>query len=198
MLDWIAGTLASSGYLGIVVLMFLENLFPPIPSEFIMPLAGFAAARGELDLSLVIAAGMIGSLLGAIPWYGLGRWLGGQRLEGLAARHGRWLTVSSRDVRKASHWFDRHGGKAVFLGRLVPAVRTLISAPAGMARMRPSRFLFYSTIGTLLWTGLLATAGYVLEDQYARVAIYVDPIARAVLGLLVLVYLWRLVAWRDG
>ena len=193
MFDWIVGTVSSSGYLGIVMLMFLENVFPPIPSEMIMPLAGFVAARGELNVVLVVLAGVVGSLLGALPWYYAGRWLGEERLTRLAERYGRWLGIEPDDVGKAVRWFERHGGAAVLLGRLVPAVRTLISAPAGIARMPMPLFLLYSTIGTAAWTAALAGAGYILEAQYTRVAEYMDGASMVVVAAIVLIYIYRVI-----
>src|SRR3546814_87088 len=143
MFDWITGLVEDGGYLGIATLMLAENLFPPIPSELIMPLAGFAAARGDLNILLVVASGAAGSLLGAVFWYAIGCWLGRERLKRWAGRHGRWLTLAPDDIDKACAWFDRHSAKAVFFGRLVPAVRTLISVPAGIAGMGRRRFLLY-------------------------------------------------------
>lgn len=140
----------SRGYLGVALLMFLENIFPPTSSEFIVPMAGFAAAQGNLNFALVIIAGVVGSMLGALLWYYTGRLLGAERLQHRADRYGRWLTVSVGDVDAASGWFKRHGGVAVFLGRLVPAVRTLISVPAGIARIELLSFLALSAGGTLL------------------------------------------------
>jgi membrane protein YqaA with SNARE-associated domain len=131
MFDWITGLVERTGYVGIALLMLAENVFPPIPSELIMPLAGFAAAQGELGMAGVVAAGTAGALAGALLWYGLGRWVGLERLKRWAAEHGRWLTVSPDDLDRAAAWFGRHGGAAVLVGRLVPAVRTLISVPAG-------------------------------------------------------------------
>ena len=196
MFDWIAGLVEDGGYLGIAALMFAENLFPPIPSELIMPLAGFAAARGELNVALAVLAGAAGSLAGAVFWYAVGRWLGSARLQSWAARHGRWLTLRPRDVDRACAWFDRHSGKAVFIGRLVPAVRTLISVPAGIAGMALPRFLLYSGLGTLLWTTLLATAGYLLGERYREVADWVNPVSTLVIALLVVAYLYRVVTFR--
>ncbi len=198
MFDWIANTLAQSGYFGVALLMFLENIFPPIPSELIMPLAGFVAARGELNLWGAIAAGVLGSILGALPWYGAGRWLGSERLTRLADRHGRWLTISGNEVSAAERWFNEHGRVSVLVGRLVPTVRTLISVPAGIVRMPFVPFLAYSTIGTLVWTGALAGAGYLLEGQYERVASYVNPISTAVVVAIVLFYVYRLITYRKS
>jgi membrane protein DedA with SNARE-associated domain len=194
--DWITG-FEEMGSLGIAVLMFAENVFPPIPSELIMPLAGFSAARGELDLMIVIIAGSIGSLLGALLWYYIGRKIGAERLERWAAKHGRWLTLSPNEVEQSCAWFNRHGGKAVFIGRLIPAVRTLISVPAGIAGMPLGSFLLYSAAGTILWTALLATAGYLLESQYDKVAHWMNPISNVVIGLVVLGYLYRVVRFRQ-
>jgi membrane protein DedA with SNARE-associated domain len=187
--DWITALISKLGYGGVALLMFLENVFPPIPSELIMPLAGFNAARGEMSIWLVILAGTVGSLAGAVLWYEIGRRIGMKRLCRLADRHGRWLTMSRRDVDKARDWFDRHGGAAVFIGRLVPAIRTLISVPAGIAKMNLPLFLTYSTIGTALWTALLAGAGYFLESQYEKVEGWLNPISNIIFGGLVLYYL---------
>jgi membrane protein DedA with SNARE-associated domain len=192
--DWITRVVSESGYPGIVALMFAENIFPPIPSELIMPLAGFVAAQGKLNPVLVVLAGTLGSVLGALPWYYLGLWLGRERICALAARHGRWLTLDERDVGKAIDWFEKHGGKAVLLGRLVPTVRTLISVPAGMARMPLLPFLAYSATGTLIWTALLTAAGYLLKSEYQVVGRYVDGASKIIIGLIVLTYLYRLIA----
>jgi len=196
--DWIVGLVERSGYLGVALLMFAENLFPPIPSELIMPLAGFAAARGELGLLPVILAGSVGSLLGAVLWYLVGRWLGAERLRRLAARHGRWLTIAPEEVDQACRWFQRHGGKAVLIGRVIPAVRTLISVPAGIARMRLAPFLLFTSIGTAIWSSLLVVTGFLLEDQYRAVADYVNPVSNLVFGALLLYYLYRVATFRRG
>jgi membrane protein DedA with SNARE-associated domain len=196
MVDWITGFISSTGYLGIALLMFAENVFPPIPSELIMPFAGFVAARGELNPVGVLVAGVVGSLLGAVPWYLAGRWLGNERLKRMADRHGRWLTVSRGDLERAEAWFHRYGLVSVVVGRLIPAVRTLISVPAGITRMHPIPFFAYSALGTLLWTGLLVGAGYLLESHYERVAEWIDPFSKLVLAAIVATYLYRLVRQR--
>ena len=195
MSDWITGS-EKMGTLGIALLMFAENVFPPIPSELIMPLAGFSAARGERNLLMVIIAGSIGSLLGALLWYYIGQKIGAERLERWAAKHGRWLTLSPKEVEQSCAWFNRHGGKAVFIGRLMPAVRTLISVPAGIAGMPLGSFLVYSTAGTIIWTALLATAGYFLESQYDKVAHWMNPVSNVVIGLIILGYLYRVLRFR--
>ncbi len=198
MFDWITGFVERGGYLGIALLMFLENVFPPIPSELIMPLAGFTAARGELSLVGIIIAGSVGSLAGGLLWYGIGRWLGLDRLKRFAARHGRWLTLSPEEIDGAQAFFNRHGGKAVFLGRLVPGVRTLISVPAGIVAMPLPAFLLWSGLGTVLWTALLAGAGYLLQSQYAAVEAWLGPVSNVIVGAAVLLYLYRVVTFRGG
>lgn len=196
MFDKIVEIVSAFGYIGVFLLMLLENIFPPIPSELIMPLAGFVAARGDLNFIGVILVGTAGSVVGALPWYYAGAKLGQERMKRLAKRWGHWLTLSPEDVDKASDWFDRHGKGAVFFGRLIPAVRTLISVPAGIAGMSMTKFLIYSTLGSLIWTALLALAGFVLESQYEKVSQYLDPVSTGVVVLMVLYYLYRLIRQR--
>lgn len=184
MVEWITNTMNSLGYWGIGLMMFLENLFPPIPSELIMPLAGFTVAQGKLEFVPVVVAGVVGTVLGALPWYYAGKILGEQRLKSLADCYGKWLTISSKDITRATRWFDNHGSKAVFFCRLVPGVRTLISLPAGISKMPLVPFLLYSTLGTLLWVSLLTYAGYVLGDNYEVVEVYLGPVAKIVVASL--------------
>lgn len=185
------------GPFGIALLMFLENVFPPIPSELIMPLAGYLATRGDMNIVVVIAAGSIGSLLGILPWYYLGRRLGHDGVRKLASKHGRWLTMSPADVDAATERFKRHGNSSVLVGRLIPTVRTLISVPAGVAGMPLGRFLLFSAIGTVIWTSGLALAGYLLGQAYSGVADYVDPVSTAVLALIVAAYIYRVVTFKK-
>lgn len=184
------------GYLAVAALMLLENVFPPIPSELIMPFAGYAAAKGELSLVGVVLAGVAGSLLGAMPWYLAGRLLGIRRLRRFAERHGRWLTLSPEDIDRAQKWFDRHGQAAVFFGRLLPAVRTLMSVPAGVAAMPWPRFLLWSGLGISLWTSALAGLGFALQDQHERIAAWLNPVSTAVVATCLLTYAWRVVTFR--
>jgi membrane protein DedA with SNARE-associated domain len=194
--DWITGFIERTGYLGIALLMFAENVFPPLPSELIMPLAGFTAARGDLSIVGAVLVGSGGSVLGSTLWYFAGYRFGEDRLKRLAARHGRWLTVTPEEIDKACAWFGRHGGKAVLIGRLVPALRTLISVPAGIAEMRLLPFLIYSGIGTLAWTTLLGVAGFLLEAQYQRVAGWLDPVSYVVVDVLAVGYVYRVATFR--
>lgn len=197
MFDWLAGIVETSGYVGIALLMLAENVFPPIPSELIMPLAGFTAAQGELNVALVVLSGTLGSVAGALLWYWVGLKFGVARLKRLAARHGRWLTLSPEDVDKAVDWFGRYGALAVLIGRLAPVVRTLISVPAGMAEMPSAKFLIFSTIGTVAWNALLVGAGYLLRENHELIADYVDPLTTAVIVGVVGLYLYRVVTWRP-
>jgi membrane protein DedA with SNARE-associated domain len=181
----------SMGYLGIALLMFLENLFPPIPSELIMPLAGFTASKGDMQLIPAIAAGTIGTVLGALPWYYAGKLLSEERLRNLADKYGKWIAVSGADIDKSNRWFNRHGNKAVFLCRLVPGVRTLISLPAGINNMPLIPFLAYSTGGTVLWVSFLTLAGYKLAENYERVDEYLAPVSKIVVVIIVIGFiLW--------
>ncbi len=182
MQEWITNTMNSLGYLGIGLLMFLENLFPPIPSELIMPLAGYTATFPNTQIQVIpaIAAGVIGTILGAIPWYYAGLLLGQQRLQLLASRYGKWIGISGEDIEKSTNWFQKHGSKAVLFGRLVPGIRTLISIPAGISKMPVVPFFIYSTIGTIAWVTLLTYAGYFLGKNYKLVEDYIDVITKVV------------------
>ncbi len=196
MFDWITQLIEGGGYLAIAALMFAENVFPPIPSELIMPFAGFAAARGDLNLVLAVLAGSAGALAGAYLWYWIGARLGVERIANFARRHGRWLTLTPQDVRKADVWFDRYGAAAVFVGRLVPAVRTLISLPAGVSGMKLPKFLFYSALGTVLWTTLLTLLGYWLEGGYEQVGGYLNPVSNVIVVSMLGWYLYRVATFR--
>jgi len=188
MLEWIINTINSLGYWGIALLMFVENLFPPIPSELIMPLAGFTARAtpDKLNVFGVFFAGLFGSVVGALIWYYPGKFFSEKRLKNLANKYGKWLAISSEDITKANGWFYRQGNKAVLIGRLVPGIRTLISIPAGISSMPLLPFIFYTTLGSAVWVGLLTYSGYVLGSQYELVDKYLAPVSKIVLGILVL------------
>jgi membrane protein DedA with SNARE-associated domain len=191
MAEWISNWMNGLGYWGIGLLMFLENLFPPIPSELIMPLAGFTVAKGGMNLLLAILAGTVGTMVGTFAWYYLGRVVNYQRLEIWVDRYGRWMGVTAGDIDRVNTWFNRHGNKAVFFGRMVPGIRTLISLPAGMNQMPIATFSFYSTLGTLIWTTGLTLAGYFLGDNYALIEKYLAPVSKLVLfGLVGLAIYW--------
>jgi membrane protein DedA with SNARE-associated domain len=188
MLDWIKSTIDSIGYPGIIVLMIIENVFPPIPSELIMPFAGFLSGEGKLSFVGVVIAGTIGSVIGALPLYYVGRKVGSERLNSWADRHGRWLMLSSEEIERARGWFRQHGAAAVFLCRLVPGIRSLISIPAGIERMNLVTFLLLSALGTGTWAGLLAYLGRTLGRSYEKVGTYVGPASYIVIGSLIVGY----------
>jgi len=198
MFDWMVHVIESGGYLGIATLMLLAILLPPLPSELIMPLAGFDAAIGEFDPLAVIAAGTFGTVVGTIFWYSVGRALGLDRLKHWSGRHGRWLTLCPNDLDRAACWFEKNGSAAVFLGRILPAIRTLVSIAAGIFEMSFGRFLLFSTLGSTLWNTALTGAGYVLESRYAVVAAYLNPTTNLIVILIVGYYFYRLAAWRPA
>ena len=198
MSDWIIETINATGYVGIFFLMLLESVFPPIPSELIIPFAGFAVQRGELNLFGVLAATTGGAVIGMLPWYIAARLLGLARTKWLADRIGRWVAMNSDEIDLASSWFLRYGPVIVFFGRLVPLIRTVISVPAGIAAMPVAAFVAASTLGALLWNSILIGAGYILSSHYDLVEIVLDPATIIVLVLCVLIYLWRVVTWKPG
>jgi membrane protein DedA with SNARE-associated domain len=195
--DWLVSVIDALGYWGIALLMFLENVFPPIPSEVIMPLGGFAAYRGSQSLWGVMLAGTAGSVAGTGLWYVLGRVLDVERVERWFDRRGRWTGLSGDDLRKSNRWFARYGTWAVLLGRVIPTVRTLISLPAGFARMGVWRFLAFTLIGTLAWNSLLVAAGWYLRHNYTVIGPYIDFVAYTVVGVVVLWLGWRIIRYRS-
>ncbi|MEB3260871.1 MAG: DedA family protein [Cyanobacteriota bacterium] len=182
-----------AGYGAIFAAMFLENLFPPIPSELIMPLGGFYVQQGKLSLLFVVLAGLLGTVLGALPWYGIGRLVNEDRLEHWLSRHGRWIGIRPQELHRSRTWFSRHGTALVFWGRLIPGIRTLISVPAGIEMMPLTPFLLWTTAGSFIWTFLLTLAGFLLGEGYSRVELWIEPVAKVVKGLLVLAVLAGLV-----
>ena len=197
MSDWIVRLIEQSGYLGVAFLMFLETVFPPIPSEVIMSVAGVAAGQGKLHYGWVVAAGTAGAMLGNILWYLAARALGIQRLEPIIHRWGRWITMSWAEVKRAERWFAEHGTFFVFLGRLLPTVRSLVSIPAGLLKMSFKRFLLASTLGTAAWTAIIAGAGYKLGENYTDIEKVLGPAANAILIVLVIGYIYRVWTHRN-
>jgi membrane protein DedA with SNARE-associated domain len=198
MSDWVIRLIEQSGYLGVGFLMFLETVFPPIPSEVIMPVAGMAAAEGKMYFPLVVASGTSGAMLGNIVWYLAARALGVQRLEPIIRRYGRWITMTWSEVERAQVWFRRNGVFFVFLGRLLPTVRSLVSIPAGLLKMRFKTFFIASTIGTAGWTTLLASAGFKLRENFSEIDQYVGTASNAIIAVLVIGYVWRLWTHREA
>lgn len=195
--DWVIRLIDETGYVGIFFLMLAETVFPPIPSEVIMPVAGVRAAQGPLTLWGVILSGTAGAMFGNFFWYLLARVIGLGRFRPFIERYGRWLTMDWPDVEKAERLFGRFGGLIVFFGRLLPTVRSIVSVPAGLLRMRLRSFLLWSTIGTAGWSSALAIAGYWLGTQFHDIEKVVGPLSSAVIALIVAAYIWRQLTWRK-
>jgi len=196
MTDWVIRLIDHGGYAGVFALMLLETVFPPVPSEVILPVAGLRAAHGPMTLGGVVASGTAGAMTGNIFWYFVARSIGLDRFKRFIDRHGRWLTLDWYDVEKVRRAFGRFGAGIVFVGRMLPTLRTFISVPAGLVHMKLLRFLLWSTAGTVIWSSLLATAGYLLGLQFGAVEEVAGPISSAIVAMLVLWYLWRQATWR--
>lgn len=184
---WIVQVMETVGSPGVGLLVALENLFPPLPSEVILPLAGFAASRGSLSLVGAILWATVGSVLGAWALYGLGHVLGRERLVRLLERV---PLVDVDDMLRAEEFFVGHGSAAVFFGRLVPVVRSLVSIPAGLERLPALRFTVLTALGSLVWNAALVLAGYALGERYGLVAEYLHHVQYAVVALVVLGLTW--------
>ena len=177
------------GEIGIGLLIFLENIIPPVPSEVILPLAGFRARTGALNVWLAWPAATLGSVLGAVVLYGVGRWLGYDRLHALAGK--RWFILTSQnDLDRGERVFERHGGKMVLLGRCVPLIRSVVSIPAGIAKMPLPRFLTLTAIGSGVWNAIFIGLGWVLGENWGRVQGWLGPVSYVVLGLVVVGLVW--------
>ena len=176
------------GYFSILIAMFLENLFPPIPSELIMPLGGFYVQQGQLEFIPVILSGLSGTVLGALPWYGIGRLVNEKRLENWLIINGKWIGISINDLSRSRTWFSRYGNALVFWGRLIPGIRTLISVPAGIELMPITPFLIWTTAGSLIWTLMLTFAGFILGESYSNVEIWMEPFSK-VIKLIALIFI---------
>ena len=163
------------GYGAILLAMFLENLIPPIPSELIMPLGGFYVFQGQLDFFPVVLAGLIGTVIGALPWYGIGRLVNEERLERWLEKNGRWIGINPQALVRSRKWFNRYGVSLVFWGRLVPGIRTLISVPAGVELMPITPFLIWTTAGSLIWILFLTITGFYLGDSYSNIERWISP-----------------------
>ncbi|MEU5845958.1 DedA family protein [Saccharopolyspora shandongensis] len=191
LVGWITGLMDTIGGPGAGLAVALENLFPPIPSEVILPLAGFAASRGTMSLLGAILWTTLGSLVGAVVLYYLGAWLGRDRTRAIAAK---LPLVKVSDVDRTEAWFARHGTKAVFLGRMVPIFRSFISLPAGVERMRLSAFLVLTALGSLIWNTALVLAGYLLGQSWWIVESYVGIFQKVVVVAVVVAVVWFVAA----
>ncbi|ALA70556.1 DedA family protein [Geobacillus sp. JS12] len=192
---WITNVMEQFGYIGIFLIIALENIFPPIPSEVILPFGGFMTTYTSLTVPGVIAAATAGSVAGALVLYGIGRLLSVERLERIVDRWGRWLRVKPEDIAKANRTFHRYGVWAVFLGRMIPLVRSLISIPAGMAKMNIGLFVWLSVLGTLIWNTALVSIGAALGQSWGKVSEVIGMYAEVVyviIGLIITVAAIRL------
>jgi membrane protein DedA with SNARE-associated domain len=198
MLPWIAHLVGALNYWGVAILMAIENVFLPLPSELIMPLAGFLTAKGSMTLTGVIIAGTIGSVLGALPLYYAGRALGEERPERWVERYGRWTLLRGKDVERASARFSGHSFVDVIIAQMLPGVRGLISIPAGVARMNVGLFLLANLIGTLVWCAVLAVAGRILGANFTKIHKFLGPVGWSILGVLIAaIGVWAVVRKRK-
>ena len=197
MADWVRQLIVDGGYFGIFLLMIAETVFPPIPSEVIMSLAGFEAAAGHISLPIAIGVGTAGAMVGNTMWYFIARSLGFGRLRPIVERHGRWFTVDWAEIETGERWFRRYGGWFVGLGRVMPTFRTLISVPAGLVRMSLPAFLLWSTIGTLGWVTALGTIGWTLRHTFAQAEQWLNIVTLALVGVMLVWYFWRVATWKQ-
>ena len=180
-------------YLTICLAMFLENIIPPIPSEIIMPLGGFFVYQQKLNFYILVFWGLLGTILGSLPWYYLGRLVNEKRLAIFLEKKGKYLGISSNDLIKSKRWFDRYGVSLIFWGRLVPGIRTLISVPAGIELMPLRKFLVWTTFGSFIWVALLTYAGFLFGENYPIIETYLDQIKYVIKPFLVLIFLFFLI-----
>ena len=201
MTDWVVDVVERLGALGVGLLIFLENVLPPIPSEVILPFAGFTAEQGKLNAVSAWIAATVGALAGALLLYGIGAFIGEDRLRELSRK--RWFVFfGEKDLDRGLTFFDRYGAWVVFFGRFIPLVRSIVSVPAGLDRMPLVRFIVLTAIGSGVWNAVFITAGWILGDNYDRVEKYVGPASYAVVAVLAAVGVWlvarKLQARRDA
>lgn len=195
--NWITGFMEQFGYFGVFLMICLENVFPPIPSEVILTFGGFMTTHTKMTVLGVIFAATAGSVLGAVILYGIGRWLDVEKLERLVDRWGYLLRVKKEDVQRADRWFQKYGYWTVFFCRMVPLVRSLISIPAGMAHMNFPLFLFFTTVGTIIWNAILVGLGAKLGASWETIVHYMDIYSNVAYGIIgiaivaVLIYFFR-------
>ncbi|HEX7853024.1 MAG TPA: DedA family protein [Sphingobium sp.] len=197
MTDWVVNLIDGGGYWGIALLMVIENVFPPIPSELIMGIGGIRVGQGRMEMVPLLIASTLGSTVGNYFWYVVGRALGFDRLRPVVRRFGRVLTMEWRDVRRLNRLFRRYGPGIVFVFRFMPAFRTMVSLPAGLFRMGHVRFLLWTAAGTLIWNIILAGGGWWLGSRITEIDTYLGPVTWVVVAAAVAFYAWRLMTWRP-
>ena len=183
---WIMSVISSMGYGGIVLLMAIESACIPLPSEIIMPFAGYLVFKGEMGLWIVAFMGALGCVLGSIPAYYVGK-TGGRNL---AEKYGRFVLISKKDLQMADDWFKNYGEIIIFIGRLLPAVRTFIALPAGIARMNMSKFIIYTFVGSFIWCWTLAYIGMVFGEQWDTLKVYFHEFHYVIAGAAVIFIAW--------
>ena len=184
---WVENIISTGGYPGLYFVMFIENVFPPIPSEVVLPLAGSLSLTGRFSIPLITIVGMLGSLTGAFLFYGLGKWLGEERVRNFIGKFGKYALLSVEDFDKSKDWFDKYDEWVIFFSRMVPIVRSLISIPAGVADMNLPKFSFYTILGTALWSFILSYAGRLLGEQWPVITDFINTYQNVVLVVAVLV-----------
>lgn len=198
MSDFITNLIADGGYGGVFALMVLENVFPPIPSEIVLPFIGLSIASGALSPLPALAAATAGSVVGTTFWYLIGRFVSVERLSAFFSHYGAYVAISLEDFVRATTFFKRYQVPAVLGGRLIPTVRSVISIPAGSVKMSFGLFLVLSVIGSAVWNSLLMYGGYLLHQDFAAVEKYIDPVANGVVAFIVFLYIAQVVRfhWR--
>jgi membrane protein DedA with SNARE-associated domain len=188
-LDW--------GYLGVFLLMVLENVIPPVPSEVIMGVGGIAAGQGKMNFVLLVLVGTLGCAIGNLFWWEIGRRYGYERLKPMVDRWGRWLTMEWEDVERLRRFFDRWGGITVFVFRFMPIGRTVISIPAGLMHMPFWRFVLYTTAGSLVWNAILVGVGFWLGTTFETIDHWIAPGVTALVVVALAGYVWRVATWKP-
>ena len=199
-IDWLVNAISTIGYPGVFISVFLESFFAPIPSEIILPFSGFVASTGKMDLVFVIVIATVAAYLGSLPFYFIGKW-GEKPVINFINKYGKYLFIQQKDVDKVFGAFDKYGKGVVFFGRLIPMIRTLISFPAGVAKMQFARFSMYTLLGSLTWNILLTYAGYQLGDHWSVVSKWIEKYQNVILVLIiiaVLLYIIRGIKSRRG
>lgn len=193
--NWITSFIEQFGYFGVFLLITLENLFPPIPSEVILTFSGFITTKTDLSVIGVVVVSTIGSVVGAVILYGIGRMLGINKIEEIVQKWGHILRLTKKDIQKSIDWFSTYGPWAVFFCRFIPLVRSLISLPAGMTRMNFGVFLLLTTLGTLIWNVVLVYIGYTVGESWENIVRYMNVYSNIIYLILVILLLWAVIAY---
>ncbi|ECL7895144.1 TPA: DedA family protein [Listeria innocua] len=186
---WITSIMADFGYIGIFVLIMVENLFPPIPSEIILTFGGFMTTVTSLNVVMVIIVATLGSVVGAILLYKVASYFGKERLTNIVLKYGRVLRLKESDIERAESFFLKYGSWAVFLCRMIPLIRSLISIPAGMTKMKMSKFLILTTAGSLLWNTVLIGLGAMLGESWSEIVVFMDSFSTVIYSIIAVIVL---------